>query len=80
MKAAGPFNRQAGHDAERVGFEPTVPGYGTHAFQACPFDRSGTSPWWNPRPAGATRPDAVIPGLLHLHDLCLFVIECSINL
>lgn len=30
--------------AERVGFEPTVPVNGTHALQACPFDRSGTSP------------------------------------
>jgi hypothetical protein len=31
------------HSTERVGFEPTVP-LGTHAFQTCPFGRSGTSP------------------------------------
>jgi hypothetical protein len=30
--------------AEREGFEPSVPGTGTHAFQACPFSHSGTSP------------------------------------
>ena len=30
--------------AEREGFEPSVPFWGTHAFQASPFDRSGTSP------------------------------------
>ena len=32
-----------GEQTERVGFEPTVP-LGTHAFQTCPFGRSGTSP------------------------------------
>ncbi len=26
-----------------AGFEPAVP-FGTHAFQACPIDRSGTHP------------------------------------
>ena len=31
--------------AERVGFEPTVPFWGTHDFQSCPFDHSGTSPY-----------------------------------
>src|SRR5690606_36099871 len=30
--------------AERVGFEPTVRGYRTLAFQASAFDRSATSP------------------------------------
>ena len=30
--------------AEREGFEPSVRHNRTHAFQACPFDRSGTSP------------------------------------
>ena len=30
--------------AEREGFEPSVRGYRTLAFQASPFDRSGTSP------------------------------------
>ena len=30
--------------AEREGFEPSVRGYRTHAFQACSFDRSDTSP------------------------------------
>jgi len=31
---------------ERAGFEPAVPLlWGTHAFQACPFSRSGTSPF-----------------------------------
>ena len=29
---------------EREGFEPSVRKNRTHAFQACPFDRSGTSP------------------------------------
>lgn len=29
--------------AESEGFEPSVGGYPTHAFQACPFDRSGNS-------------------------------------
>ncbi len=31
-------------NAEREGFEPSVPFWSTHAFQASPFDRSGTSP------------------------------------
>ena len=31
--------------AEREGFEPSVRNYRTPAFQASPFDRSGTSPW-----------------------------------
>ena len=30
--------------AERVGFEPTIRGYRIHAFQACAFSRSATSP------------------------------------
>ena len=30
--------------AERVGFEPTVPFWGTHALQACRLNRSRTSP------------------------------------
>ena len=29
--------------ADGEGFEPSVP-FGTHAFQACPIDRSGTHP------------------------------------
>jgi hypothetical protein len=36
-------NKVCGLFAERVGFEPTVP-CGTHAFQACAFDHSATSP------------------------------------
>ena len=38
--------RLAGFDdmAESEGFEPSVRGYRTLAFQASPFDRSGTSP------------------------------------
>jgi hypothetical protein len=31
------------HLADGEGFEPSVP-CGTHAFQACPIDRSGTHP------------------------------------
>ncbi len=30
--------------AERGGFEPPIRGYRIHAFQACAFDRSATSP------------------------------------
>ena len=30
--------------AERVGFEPTIRGYRIHAFQACAFSHSATSP------------------------------------
>ncbi len=30
--------------AERKGFEPLVPFWSTHAFQACAFDHSATSP------------------------------------
>ena len=30
--------------ADGEGFEPSVPLWGTHAFQASPFDRSGTHP------------------------------------
>ena len=31
--------------ADGEGFEPSVPFRGTHAFQACPIDRSGTRPF-----------------------------------
>jgi hypothetical protein len=30
--------------ADGEGFEPSVPLWGTHAFQASPFDHSGTHP------------------------------------
>ncbi len=45
--------------AEREGFEPSVPFWGTHDFQSCAFNRSATSPYWNienlrPCPAGLT--------------------------
>ena len=30
--------------AEREGFEPSVPFWGTHDFQSCAFNRSATSP------------------------------------
>jgi hypothetical protein len=30
--------------AERVGFEPTIPFWGIHTFQACSFDHSDISP------------------------------------
>ena len=33
-----------GAATERVGFEPTIPFQSTHAFQACAFNRSATSP------------------------------------
>ncbi len=33
-----------GEDAEREGFEPSVPWWGTHAFQACTFGLSVISP------------------------------------
>ena len=33
--------------AEREGFEPSVPFWGTHDFQSCAFNRSATSPYWN---------------------------------
>ncbi len=29
--------------AEKKGFEPSIPFWGIHAFQACAFDRSATS-------------------------------------
>jgi hypothetical protein len=29
--------------AERKGFEPSIPFWGIHAFQACAFDHSATS-------------------------------------
>ena len=32
------------HSAERIGFEPTKPFRGLHAFQACLFNHSSTSP------------------------------------
>ena len=32
--------------AEREGFEPSVPFWGTHAFQACTFNHSDISPYW----------------------------------
>ena len=35
--------------SERVGFEPTVPGLSTHAFQACTFGLSVISPGAGPR-------------------------------
>ena len=42
--------------AERVGFEPTVPFWSTHTFQACSFDHSDISPdrnslqtYWPPK-------------------------------
>src|SRR5262249_23607535 len=37
--------------AERVGFEPTVGGCPTHAFQACSFGHSDTSPGHLPEPS-----------------------------
>ena len=45
--------------AEREGFEPSVPFWGTHDFQSCAFNRSATSPYWNienlrPCAAGST--------------------------
>ena len=33
--------------AERARFELAVPFWGTHTFQACPFNHSGTSPFRN---------------------------------
>ena len=30
--------------AEREGFEPSIPLWGIHTFQACSFDHSDTSP------------------------------------
>ena len=33
--------------AERAGFEPAVRFWRTHAFQACTFDRSVTSPMFD---------------------------------
>ena len=30
--------------ADREGFEPSVPFWGTHTFQACSFDHSDTCP------------------------------------
>jgi hypothetical protein len=37
------FGRRLFWLADGEGFEPSVP-FGTHAFQACPIDRSGTHP------------------------------------
>ncbi len=31
--------------AEREGFEPSIPFWSIHAFQACALDRSATSPY-----------------------------------
>ena len=49
--------------AEREGFEPSVPFWGTHDFQSCAFNRSATSPYWNienlgPCPSGSTVNDS----------------------
>ncbi len=46
----------SGTMAEREGFEPSVPFWGTHDFQSCAFNRSATSPYWhiaNLRPCSA---------------------------
>ncbi len=32
------------YSAEREGFEPSIPFWGIHAFQACAFDHSAISP------------------------------------
>src|SRR5262245_41034163 len=53
--------------AERAGFEPAVRFWRTHAFQACTFDRSVTSPF----PASKTRRGFYLGPLQHLtgiHD------------
>ena len=50
--------------AERVGFEPTVPFWGTHDFQSCPFDHSGTSPIAILPPSGARHPLSRVAALL----------------
>ena len=38
--------------ADGEGFEPSVPFWSTHAFQACPIDHSGTRPFF---PASRTQ-------------------------
>src|SRR5262245_12198300 len=42
--------------AEREGFEPSVPEFDTHAFQACSFSHSDTSPLFSCSRARASRP------------------------
>ena len=51
-------------ETERVGFEPTVPFWGTHDFQSCPFDHSGTSPIAILPPSGARHPLSRVAALL----------------
>jgi site-specific DNA recombinase len=43
-KGLPPFLSEKSLLAERVGFEPTVPFWGTHAFQACSLSHSDISP------------------------------------
>ncbi len=53
-------------NAEGEGFEPPVPQDGTLAFQASPFDRSGTPPWNGDRNRQSKIADCQS---LHLHNL-----------
>src|SRR5262245_45426595 len=50
--------------AERAGFEPAVRFWRTHAFQACTFDRSVTSPC----PQAQAARDSISEHLPRIHD------------
>src|SRR5215510_14456634 len=50
--------------AERAGFEPAVRFWRTHAFQACTFDRSVTSPC----PQDQAARDSISEHLPRIHD------------
>jgi hypothetical protein len=39
------MTKNTSKNAERQGFEPWVPFWDTHTFQACAFDHSATSPF-----------------------------------
>jgi hypothetical protein len=42
--------------ADGVGFEPTIPFWSIHTFQACAFDHSATRPLWTRKRAGKRAP------------------------
>ncbi len=46
--------------AEREGFEPSIPFWSMHAFQACALNRSAISPPFAGRPAGAKQTGCLI--------------------
>jgi hypothetical protein len=52
--------------ADGVGFEPTIPFWSIHTFQACAFDHSATRPLWTRERAGKRAPYSGNPGAFNL--------------